>query len=129
MKMWEIINQNCIRHAKNIRVTLDYTTPCIHQLNCIIERIFAIIQRRPLDMLLNTKLNEIDKKLLWADTVYKCERIRNSMDTTGSRNITFEIFFGEKLKIVGSFRIFYRLPTTVKVTELRSRLTTRCTWP
>ena len=44
-------------------------------------------------MLLNAKLNDTAKKLLWAETVYKCERIGNSMDTTGSKNYIFDFLW------------------------------------
>ena len=54
-------------------------------------------------MLLNAKLNDKYQKMLLAEAVHTCERIRNSMATTGSNTSPLKIFYGEKAKIIGSF--------------------------
>ena len=47
-------------------------------------------------MLLNEKLNDTAYKIMWAYNVHMCERVRRSMDTTGSTNSPFEILYGDK---------------------------------
>ena len=57
-------------------------------------------------MLLNEKLNYIYHKMLWVEAVNTYKRVRNSMANMGSMKIPFEIFYGEKPKIIGSFSDF-----------------------
>ena len=52
-------------------------------------------------MLLNAKLNDTAQKMLLAEAFHTCKCVRNSMSTTGSTTSPFEIFYGEKLKIIG----------------------------
>ena len=47
-------------------------------------------------MLLNTKLNDTAQKIIRTETVHMRKRMRNSMATTGSTKILFEIIHGEK---------------------------------
>ena len=51
--------------------TLEYTTPHSPQMNGVIEILFAIIKKGPLEMLLNAKLNEAAQKALWAEAVHR----------------------------------------------------------
>ena len=43
-------------------------------------------------MIINVKLKDMDQKMLWAEALYTCERVRNSMATTGSTESPFENF-------------------------------------
>ena len=52
-----------------------------------------------------------------------CERIRNSMDTTGSTKIPFENFYGEKPKIVGLFSEFGRIGYVTKQEIFMNQIT------
>ena len=54
-------------------------------------------------MLLNAKLNDTAQKFLWKGYVHTCERIQNIMATEVSMQSLFEMFYGEKPKIFGSF--------------------------
>ena len=54
-------------------------------------------------MLLNAKLNDIDWKMMWTEAVYICKHVRKSMANTGSTNIPFGKFYGEKPNIIYSF--------------------------
>ena len=45
-------------------------------------------------MLLNAKLNDESQKILWAEAIYTCERVQNSMTTTGSTGSPFGVFYG-----------------------------------
>ena len=65
-------------------------------------------------MLINEKLNYTAQKIMWAEAVHTCKRVRNSMATTGSTKIPFEIFYGEKPKIIGSFLEFGRIAYVTK---------------
>ena len=60
-------------------ITLEYTTPHTTQLNDVIERISEVIKEGDIYMLLNTKLNDTDQKMLWSETVKTCESIQTSM--------------------------------------------------
>ena len=82
---------------------LEYTTPHTPQLNGVTERKFSIIKEGALAMLLNAKLNDTAQKMLWAEAVHTCKRVRNSMANTGSTAIPFKNFYGEKPNIIGSF--------------------------
>ena len=88
---------------------LEYTTPHTPQFNVFVESIFVFINKRALDVLLNAKWNDIAQKILWAEAVHTCERVRNSMETIRSTKIPFEIFYGEKLKIIGLLSEFLRI--------------------
>ena len=52
-------------------------------------------------MLLNDKLIKSAQKILWAEAVHMCEQVGNSLATTNSKKIPFEIFYGEKPNIIG----------------------------
>ena len=71
------------------KVALEYKAPHMLQLNVIAERIFTFIEEIVLAMLLNAKLNDTDQKMLWSEAVYTCERVQNSLATTGSMEIPF----------------------------------------
>ena len=47
------------------KVVLEYTTPYMPHMNRVMERIFALIKEGALAILLNTKLNDTDQKMLW----------------------------------------------------------------
>ena len=53
-------------------VTLEYTTPYTPQLNGVIERRFAVIKEGALEMLLNDKLNDTAKTIMWVEPVHTC---------------------------------------------------------
>ena len=57
-------------------------------------------------MLLNAKLNDADHKILWVKVVHTCKRVRKIMATNNSQKIPFEIFYGEKPRIIGLFSYF-----------------------
>ena len=57
-------------------------------------------------MLLNEKLNKTVQKILWTEVVHMCERVQNSMSTTGITKSPFDFFYGEKPKIIDSFPEF-----------------------
>ena len=69
---------------------MDYMTPREPQLNKVIEKISAVIKKVELDMLLIAKLNYTSHKMLWSEALHMCERVRNSMATTGSMKSPFE---------------------------------------
>ena len=52
-------------------------------------------------MLLNAKLNDTAYKMLREEAVHTCERVRNSISTTGSTTSPFENLYGGKKKIIG----------------------------
>ena len=112
-------------------VMLEYTTPYMPQLNRATERRFYAIKEGALDMLLNAKLNDISHKMMWSEAVHMCKCIRNSMATKGSTNSPFEIFHGEKLKIIVCPWSLYVLPISLNGTNLRSiqqTIHTRLSW-
>ena len=57
-------------------------------------------------MILNSKLNDTDQKMLCAKAVHTCKHVRNSMVTNNSQKIPFGIFYGEKPRIIGLFSEF-----------------------
>ena len=65
-------------------------------------------------MLLTTKLNDTAHKMMWSEAVHTCNHMQKSMATTGSTNIPFEILYGEKPKIIGSFSEFGRITYITK---------------
>ena len=73
---------------------MEYTTLHTLQLNGAIKRRSAVIKEIALAMLLNVKLNDTAHKMIQAEVVHTCERVLNSMATTGSTRISFEIFNG-----------------------------------
>ena len=74
-------------------------------------------------MLLNVKINDRDPKILWTEAVHTYELIRNSMATTGSTKSPFEIFYGEKPKIIGLFSEFGRIAYVTKWVKLKKYMT------
>ena len=63
------------------------TTP---QMNGFIERVFSIIKELLLAIMLNDKINDTDQKMLWAESVRTCKRVRNIMANTGSTTSSFK---------------------------------------
>ena len=81
--------QNCFEKEK---VTLEYTTSHTTRLNNLIERSFAVIKERELEMLLNAKLNKTSQKILWVEASHTCKHVRNIMDTTGIEKFHSNIY-------------------------------------
>ena len=74
-------------------------------------------------MLINAKLNDTAQEILWAEAVRTCERVRNSMAATGSTTSPFEIFYGEKPKIIDSFSEFGRIGYVTKRDTFKNQIT------
>ena len=72
---------------------LEYTTPHTPKLNRVIERNIYVIKEGALAMLLNAKLNDTTQKMMWAEDVNTCERVRNIMATTSSTTSPFGNFY------------------------------------
>ena len=93
------------------------------QLNGAIERIFSAIKVGALEMLLNAKLNDTAHRILWVEAFYVWKHVRNSMATTDSFKSSLESFYGEKLKIVGSFSEFWRIGHATKQDKFKNQTT------
>ena len=74
-------------------------------------------------MLLTTKLNDTAHKMMWSEAVHTCNHMQKSMATTGSTNIPFEILYGEKPKIIGSFSDFGRIGYVTKRENFKKQMT------
>ena len=74
-------------------------------------------------MLLNEKRFDTAHKLIWAEAVHTCKHVINSMDTTGSNTSLFEKFYGEKMKIIGSFSKFGHIEYITKWDKFRKQMT------
>ena len=74
-------------------------------------------------MLLNAKLNDTSQKILWAESVHTCERVINSMATTGSTKSPSENFYGEKPNIVGSSSGFGYITYVTKRGNIKKQMT------
>ena len=72
-------NQNYRRCVKKKKLTLEYTTPHIPQLNVVIKRIFEVIKEGALAMLLRKKSTDISQKMLLKEAVNTCKSVWNSM--------------------------------------------------
>ena len=57
-------------------------------------------------MIINVKLKQLTDKMLWEEAVHTCKCVRNSMLATNSQKSLFEMFYGEKPNIIGSFSEF-----------------------
>ena len=66
-------------------------------------------------MILNLKLNDTAQKIMWAEAVHTCELARNSTATTCSKNNPFQIFYGDKTKMIGLFSEFGRITYVTKM--------------
>ena len=58
------------RACEKGNMTLEYTTPHTPQMNGVIKRRFYVIKGKALVMLINAKLNDTDKKILWEEAVH-----------------------------------------------------------
>ena len=54
------------------------------QMNVVIERIFSVFKEGGLAVLPNAELNDTTQKLMLAEYVHTCERLRISMDIISS---------------------------------------------
>ena len=61
-------------------------------------------------MILNAKFNDTAQKMLWAEPLHACKRVRKIMATVGSTKNQFEIFYGYKPKVVGLLSYFGCIP-------------------
>ena len=86
------------------------TTP---QMNGFIERVFSIIKELLLAIMLNDKINDTDQKMLWAESVRTCTRVRNSMANTGSTTSPFKKY-GQKQNIIDPLSEFGRIGYVTK---------------
>ena len=78
-------------------------------------------------MLMNLKLNDIYYKMLWVEDVHTFDRVRKIMATIGSMKSPFEIFYGDKLKNIGSLSEFQCIAYVTKRDKLRRKLQTKYT--
>ena len=76
------------------------------QLNSVTERRFALIKAVVLDMILNTKLNDTDQKMLWSVAVHTYKGIQKNISTTVSTESPFENFHEEQPNIIDLFSGF-----------------------
>ena len=74
-------------------------------------------------MILNTKLNNTAREMLWAEAVHTRERVQNIMATKGSTKSPFEIFYGQKPNIIGSFSEFGRIAYVTKRENIKKQMT------
>ena len=74
-------------------------------------------------MLLNVKLNDTAKKMLWTEAVHMQKSVRNSMDNIGSTTSPFENFYGEKPKIIGLFLEFGCIGYVTKQEKFKKKTT------
>ena len=74
-------------------------------------------------MILNAKLNDTAQKMMWAEAVHMCERVKISMDITGSTTSLFGTFYGEKPKIIGLFSDFGRIANVTKRDKIKKQMT------
>ena len=74
-------------------------------------------------MLLNEKLNDTAQRILWKDTVHTCKPVRNSMATTGSMKIPFEILYGDKQNIIGLLSEFGSISYVAKRDKIKKLMT------
>ena len=61
--------------------------------------------------------------MIWEESIHMCERVRNSMATTGCTTSPFENFYGEKPKIIGLFSEFGNIGYVTKRYKLRKKMT------
>ena len=73
-------------------------------------------------MILNTKLNNTAREMIWAEAVHTRERVQNIMATKGSTKSPFEIFYGEKSKIIGLFSYFGRIAYVMKRENIKKQM-------
>ena len=99
------------------------------QFNGVIDRIFAVIKEVALDMILNEKLNDTSKKMMWAEAFHTYKRVRNGRDATGSTNSLSTIFYENNPKISGLLSEFGNIASVTKRDKLRRKLHTRRTRP
>ena len=72
--------------------------------------------------MLNAKLNDTAQKMLWVEAVHPCECVRNIMATAGSTTSPFEIFYGEKPKIIGLFLEFWSIGYVTKQETFKNQM-------
>ena len=70
-------------------------------------------------MLLTAKLNETAQIMLWEKILHTCERVQNSMSTTGSKKSLFEIIYREKPNIIGPLLEFGRIAYITKREKIK----------
>ena len=73
-------------------------------------------------MLLNENFNYTSHKMLWAESVHMCKRMNNIMLEKISRERPFEIFYGEKPKIIGFLSNFGRIAYVMKRGNIKGQI-------
>ena len=74
-------------------------------------------------MLLNAKLNGTAHKLLLANNFHMCKHARNSMTTTIITKSQFEMFYGDKPKVIGLFSEFGHIAYITKSDRFKKQTT------
>ena len=60
--------------------------------------------------------------MLWEEAVHMCERVQKNKETKGSTKSPFEIFYGEKSKIIGLFSYFGRIAYVTKRENIKKQM-------
>ena len=69
-------NQNLQKACEKKKVMLEYTTPHMPHMNGVIERVFNVIKEGAFVILLNSRLNEDDQKMMWEKSVHMCKHVK-----------------------------------------------------
>ena len=90
-------------------------------MNVFIERVFSIIKELLLAIMINDKINDTDQKMLWAESVRTCTRVRNSMANTGSTTSPFKKYMEKKQRSLVCSWSSDVLDTSINGTSSRSK--------
>lgn len=81
------------------KLQLEFTAPYTPQPNGIVERAFVTIRDMAHAMMIDAKLNEETRKLLWAEAVNYATDIANLVVLSTGDKTPQELFFGKKTNI------------------------------
>ena len=69
--------------------------------------------------MLNEKINDIDQKMLWEESVRTCKRVRNSMATTGSTTSSLNIYMDRNQISLISYQSLDALDISLNSTKIK----------
>ncbi|WP_317202153.1 Ty1/Copia family ribonuclease HI, partial [Janthinobacterium sp.] len=105
------------------KLQLEFTAPYTPQPNGIVERAFVTIRDMAHAMMIDAKLSDETRSLLWAEAVNYATDIANLVVLSTGDKTPQEMFFGKKTNIYNKLHPFCRIGYVTKRQKIKKKLT------
>ena len=102
---------------------MEYTAPYTPQQNGVVERGFVTVRDMAHTMMIDARLNEETRKLLWAEAVNNATDLANLVVLSTGESPAQELFFGWKSDVYKRLVPFCRIGYVTKWQKIKKKLT------